>query len=124
MKRIKKVILKIRKRKERTHRKMREIAILSNKPRLVVTRSNKYIYGQIIDGKVGKTLVSASSLELVKEEKLKKTKTEMAKLTGKNLAERALKANIKEVVFDKGKYKYHGRVKALAEGAREGGLMF
>lgn len=102
---------------------MREIALLSNKFRLVVSRSNKYIYGQVIDDRKGITLASASSLEIRKNEKGLK-KAEEAKKAGLLLAERALKANVKEVVFDRGKYKYHGRVKAFAEGAREGGLIF
>jgi large subunit ribosomal protein L18 len=115
-------LLKIKKEKRglKTHKKIREIAKLSNRPRLSVYRSNKYIYAQIIDDKKGKTIVSASSLNL----KSKKTKKEKAYEVGKTLAERAVAAGIKKVVFDKGKYKYHGRVKALADGAREGGLIF
>jgi large subunit ribosomal protein L18 len=123
MKRKLKVKFKIKRRKERVHKKMREIALLSNKFRLVVSRSNKYIYGQVIDDRKGITLASASSLEIRKNEKGLK-KAEEAKKAGLLLAERALKANVKEVVFDRGKYKYHGRVKAFAEGAREGGLIF
>lgn len=96
---------------------------VSSNPRLSVFRSNKKIYAQIIDDKKGKTLVSASEKDLGKINKNKK-KTEIAREVGKILAEKAKKAKISKVFFDRGKYKYHGRVKALAEGAREGGLIF
>jgi len=109
------------KRAKKVHTK---IKALTSKPRLSVFRSNQYIYAQIINDQLQKTLVSASSLEIKKNQKTKATKTELAKMVGKLVAEKALKANIKNVVFDRGKYKYHGRVKALAEGAREGGLIF
>ncbi len=93
------------------------------RPRLSVHRSSKQIYCQIIDDAAGRTLVSASSLEKANRESLKTGATiEAAKLVGKQIAERALGAGIKEVVFDRGGYMYHGRVKALAEGAREAGL--
>lgn len=93
--------------------------------RLSVYRSERHISVQIIDDKVGKTLVSASTLE---EEILKKVKSgankAAAKVIGQVVAERAIKAGIKEVVFDRGGYVYHGRVKELAEAAREAGLSF
>jgi len=93
--------------------------------RLSVHRSERHISVQIIDDKVGKTLVSASTLE---EEILKKVKSgankAAAKVIGQLVAERAMKAGIKEVVFDRGGYVYHGRVKELAEAAREAGLSF
>lgn len=89
-------------------------------PRLNVFRSNSNIYVQIIDDTEGKTLVSASSLEL----KIKKSDIEAAKKVGTEIANKATKAGITEVVFDRGGYKYHGRVKALAEAAREAGLKF
>ncbi len=98
--------------------------------RLSVFRSNKYIYAQVIDDEKGKTLVSASDQKLATQETQKKTrntekfKMEKARLVGKLLAEKALKIGIKKVHFDRGKFKYHGRVKALAEGAKEGGLEF
>jgi len=93
------------------------------KPRLSVHRSSLQIYCQIIDDKAGRTLVSASSLEKTNRDGLKTGSTvEAAKIVGKQLAERALAAGIKEVVFDRGGYMYHGRVKAVAEGAREAGL--
>jgi len=95
----------------------------SNRPRLSVFRSNKKIYAQIIDDKKGKTLVAVSEKDLGKLKK-KITKTEKAREVGKILAKKAKKAKIAKVYFDRGKYKYHGRIKALAEGAREGGLNF
>ncbi|MDZ4840230.1 MAG: 50S ribosomal protein L18 [Bacteroidota bacterium] len=92
------------------------------RPRLSIFRSNTSIYAQIINDTDGVTLVSASSKNL--DADLKATKVEQAVLVGKMLAERANQANVKRVVFDRNGYLYHGRVKALAEGAREGGLDF
>ncbi len=95
------------------------------KPRLSVFRSSKQIYCQIIDDDAGKTLVAASSLEKASREGMKTgANVEAAKAIGKLIAERAKEAGISEVVFDRGAYMYHGRVKALAEGAREAGLTF
>ena len=91
-------------------------------PRLCVFRSNVNIYAQIIDDVSGKTLVAASSLE--KGFDATGTKKETAKKVGIAIAKKAAAANIKTVVFDRGGYQYHGRVKELAEGAREGGLEF
>ncbi len=95
------------------------------RPRLSVHRSSKNIYAQIIDDTKGLTIAAASSLEKPLKGSLK-TGADKAAATavGKLLAERAVKAGIKEVVFDRGSFLYHGRVKALAEGAREGGLSF
>jgi len=93
--------------------------------RLAVFRSNKSIYAQIIDDKQTKTLVAASEKDLDKKTlKNKITKTEKARLIGKILAKKAIDQKIKQVFFDRRDYRYHGRVKALAEGAREGGLQF
>lgn len=92
----------------------------AKRPRLSVFRANRHIYVQLIDDSAGKTLASVSSLEL----KSKGKKSDKAKAVGKAMAEKALAAQITNVVFDRGGYKYHGRVKALAEGAREGGLKF
>lgn len=92
-----------------------------DRPRLSVFRSNKYIYAQIIDDTKGKTLVSASESEL--KEKTG-NKTEKAQKIGEILAQKALADNITKVVFDRGSYKYHGRVKALAQKAKEKGLVF
>lgn len=94
----------------------------SDRLRLSVHRSNLNIYTQIIDDKQGKTLVSASSKD--KEIKAKGSTIAAASEVGKLIAERAVKAGIKEVVFDRGGYIYHGRVKAIAEAAREAGLSF
>ena len=94
-----------------------------NVPRLSVNRSNRAIYAQIIDDKSAKTLV-ASSIKTLTKQTEKVTKTETARLIGKDIAEKAIKLGIKKVVFDRGGNKYHGRVKALAEGAREIGMEF
>jgi large subunit ribosomal protein L18 len=91
------------------------------KPRLAVFRSNRSIYAQLIDDGSGKTLAAASSLEF-KSSKQKKSKTEMAYIIGELIAKRALKLGIKKAVIDRRSYLYHGRVKSLAEGARNGGL--
>jgi large subunit ribosomal protein L18 len=90
-------------------------------PRLSVFRSNQHIWGQIIDDQHGKTLVSAST-KTVKN--LKGTKSEKATEVGKEIAKLALAKKIVNIRFDRGNYRYHGRVKALADGAREGGLKF
>ncbi len=108
---------KARQRSKRTRTKIKGI---SSRPRLSVFRSNKHISAQIIGDGQKKTLVSANDLKI----KGKMTKTEIAQEVGKSIAQKAVKKEIKEVVFDRGKYRYHGRVKALAEGAREGGLKF
>jgi large subunit ribosomal protein L18 len=93
--------------------------------RLSVFRSSKHIYAQVIDDAHGKTLASASSLEKDMRESFKTgANIEAAKTVGKRLAERAVAQGVKEVVFDRGGYLYHGRVKALADAAREGGLEF
>ena len=89
-------------------------------PRLCVFRSNQAIYAQLIDDVKGVTIASSSSLEL----KLKNNNLEAAAAVGKDIAEKAKKAKIKSVVFDRGGYLYHGRVKALADAARENGLEF
>ncbi len=95
----------------------------SNRPRLCVYRSNKYIYGQIIDNFTGDTIVSISSKSIEPKDD-DKGKIDISFRTGKKIAELAKKKKIKEVSFDKNKFKYHGRVKALADGARDGGLKF
>ncbi len=110
----------------RKRRVRRELAgNSSGRPRLSVHRSSMHIYAQIIDDAKGHTLAAASSLEKDIKGKLK-TGADKAAATavGKLLAERAVEAGVKSVVFDRGGYKFHGRVKALADGAREGGLSF
>ncbi|MGY5848200.1 50S ribosomal protein L18 [Salegentibacter sp. HM20] len=98
------------------------VAGTQSRPRLSVFRSNKEIYAQIIDDVEGKTLVAASSRD--KDISGEENKSKQAELVGKTIAEKALKAGIETISFDRGGYLYHGRVKSLAEGAREGGLKF
>jgi large subunit ribosomal protein L18 len=97
----------------------------AGRARLSVFRSSKHIYAQVIDDTAGRTLAAASSIDKDLREKLKTgADTAAAAEVGKLLAERAVKAGVKDVIFDRGGYLYHGRVKALADGAREGGLNF
>ena len=97
----------------------------NGRPRLSVFRSSKHIYAQIIDDVKGATLVAASSMEKAQREGAKSgANIEAASAVGKLVAERATKSGITDVVFDRGKYLYHGRIKALADAAREGGLNF
>ncbi|MCX7328638.1 MAG: 50S ribosomal protein L18 [Hyphomicrobiales bacterium] len=110
-------------RKARVRRAIRAAA--NGRPRLSVHRTNKQIYAQIIDDEKGVTIVAASSLEGDLKGAIKSgANVEAAAAIGKAIAERAVKAGVVEVVFDRGAYLYHGRVKALAEAAREGGLSF
>ncbi|KEC75244.1 50S ribosomal protein L18 [Rhizobium leguminosarum bv. phaseoli CCGM1] len=100
-------------------------SVANGRPRLSVHRSSKNIYAQIIDDVAGKTLASASTLEKDLRGSLKTgADTAAAAAVGKLVAERASKAGVSEVVFDRGAFIYHGRIKALAEAAREGGLTF
>ena len=94
----------------------------SERPRLTVFRSNKGIYAQVIDDNAGKTLVAASSLE--KDFSVAGNKIDQSKEVGKKVAEKAIAAGISKVVFDRNGYLYHGRIKSLADGAREAGLIF
>lgn len=134
----------IRQKRRRRDRRVRaKIFGTAERPRLCVFRSAKHIYAQLIDDEKGKTLVAASDLELKKlKTKNKKLKTKIkekeieepskrrtgkvaiAYEVGKLIAKKALEKKIEKVVFDRGGYKYHGRIKALAEGGREGGLTF
>jgi large subunit ribosomal protein L18 len=98
-----------------------KIAGTAERPRLSVFRSNKEIYAQLIDDVAGHTLVSASSRE---NKEASGSKSDRSKMVGKSLAERAVAKGISTVIFDRGGYLYHGRVKSLADGAREGGLKF
>ena len=107
----------------RRHRRIRgKVAGTADRPRLVVYRSNKGVSAQLVDDVEAKTLAAASWLNLAKS--FKGNKTEQAAEVGKLLAGNARQAGIESVVFDRGGYLYHGRVKALADGAREGGLKF
>ena len=112
--------------RQRRHRRVRKKAVGTvERPRLNVFRSLKHIYAQVIDDDKGHTLAAASTLDPGLRGKLSGiTKAEQAKLVGELLAERALARGVKRVVFDRGGYKYHGRVKALAEGSRGAGLEF
>ncbi len=106
--------------KEIRHKRVRaKVSGRSHRPRLAVFRSDKHIYAQIIDDATGKTLAAASDLDIKSGQKAEK-----AGEVGKRLAKIAKAAGISAVVFDRGGFKYHGRVKSLAEGAREGGLKF
>ena len=122
------MISKIDKNAERIkrHKRIRNrISGTQEKPRLSVYRSEKHIYAQIIDDVAGKTLVACSTVEKAVAEQVKDLdKKAAAKVVGKALAEKALAAGLKTVVFDRGGYLYTGRVQALADGAREGGLEF
>jgi large subunit ribosomal protein L18 len=113
----------ITKRATRIRKQIKKVA--NGRARLSVHRSSKHIYAQVIDDAQGHTLAAASSLEADLKGSLKTgADTAAAAAVGKLVAERALKAGVKEVVFDRGAYIYHGRVKALADAAREGGLSF
>jgi large subunit ribosomal protein L18 len=115
--------LTTRQARERRHRRIRgKVAGTAERPRLAVFRSNKGIFAQLVDDASGRTIAGASWLGLPKS--FKGSKTEQAAEVGKLVAAAAKKAGIETVVFDRGGYLYHGRVKALAEGAREGGLRF
>jgi large subunit ribosomal protein L18 len=107
--------------REIRHKRVRSrVSGVAERPRLAVFKANQHIYAQLIDDSAGQTLVSASTLEI----KTKGKKSDLAKEVGKMIASKALAKNIKAVKFDRGGFAYHGRVKALAEGAREGGLEF
>ena len=108
------------KRTKRTRYKLKKV---SNRKRLTVFRSNKHLYAQIIDDAVGKTLASASTKEKNMDIDDKDRKS-LAEIIGKNIAKRSIEKGIKEVAFDKGKYKYHGLIKILADSARTEGLIF
>ena len=110
----------------RRHRRVRKRVVgVPERPRLNVFRSLRHIYAQVVDDSQGCTLVSASTIAPEVEAQIQGlTKTEQARVVGRVLAERALSQGIKKVVFDCGGYRYHGRVKALADAARKGGLKF
>ncbi|MBB4123867.1 50S ribosomal protein L18 [Martelella radicis] len=113
----------IARRAARVRRQVKKVA--NGRPRLSVHRSSKNIYAQIIDDTAGRTLAAASTLDASLKSSLKTgADREAAEAVGKLVAERATKAGVKEVVFDRGAFIFHGRVKALADGAREGGLSF
>ncbi len=110
----------------RRHQRVRKkVHGTAQRPRLAVYRSLAHIYVQVIDDDAGRTLAAASDLEAeTKAQRNGKSKTDVAKLVGQLVAQRAKDGGVKEVVFDRGGYQYHGRVKALADAAREAGLTF
>ena len=108
-------------RQKRAKRTRAKIFGSAKRPRLTIFRSNKHVYAQLIDDEKGKTLVSASDLKIKKSTK---GKIATAKSVGQVIAKKAAELKIKEVVFDKGSYQYHGIIKAVADGARQGGLNF
>ncbi len=112
--------------RERIHRRVRQkVSGTIERPRLTVYRSLNHIYAQVIDDRAGKTLVSASTLDKdTRKENKGGGNVAGAKIIGRIIAERAIAAGISKVVFDRGGYKYHGRVEALAQAAREAGLKF
>ncbi|PIP18106.1 MAG: 50S ribosomal protein L18 [Parcubacteria group bacterium CG23_combo_of_CG06-09_8_20_14_all_35_9] len=124
--------IKQQKRKRRARRVRIKIKGIKEHPRLSVFRSNKYIYAQLINDAKGETLLSVSQKEVLIKEKKKskkdnllfKGKIGIAYEVGLVLAQKAIKKGIKKIIFDRGRYKYHGRIKAVAQGAREGGLKF
>lgn len=110
-------------RRERVRRNLRKVA--NGRPRLSIHRSGRHIYAQVIDDLAGRTLAAASSLEKDMRSSLKTgADVNAAAEVGKLVASRAKEAGVEDVVFDRGAYRYHGRVKALADAAREGGLNF
>lgn len=111
--------------RQRRHRRVRKRVVgTKDRLRLSVFRSNRYLYCQIIDDLDGRTVVAASTLEPAIRKRVKSNSIEAAKTLGVTLAERAKAANVAAVVFDRGGYLYHGRLKALADAAREAGLNF
>ena len=113
------------KRRQRRHRRVRRRVVGdASRPRLSVFRSLRHIYAQVIDDLAGTTLVSASTLDKDSSEVKGKARPEVARWVGRRVAEKALEKGIKQVCFDRGGHQFHGRVKALAEGARKAGLIF
>jgi len=119
--------MKMTKEQARARRKLRirkKVNGTELKPRLVVFRSNVHIYAQLVDDETGATLASSSTLVLARAGQAARANREGAASVGKDIAEKAKAKNIEAVVFDRNGYIYHGRIKALADGAREGGLKF
>ena len=115
----------VQRRKYRVRNRVRATALKQGKPRLSIHRTGQHMYAQIIDDLQGKTLAAASTMDADVKKGLKSTSnTDAAAAVGKAVAARATKAGVKSVIFDRGQFLYHGRVKAVAEAAREGGLEF
>jgi large subunit ribosomal protein L18 len=111
--------------RQRRHRRIRvNLSGTAQRPRLNVFRSLQHIYAQVIDDSTGRTLAAASTNEAAVRESLSGTKTERARAVGRTIAERAREHGVSAVIFDRGGYLYHGRIKALADAAREAGLEF
>lgn len=109
----------------RRHRVRKDISGSAERPRLNIYKSSKHIYAQVVDDSIGKTLVAISTVSKeFKDKKVKSYTLEAAKIVGNLIAEKAQQAGVKKVVFDRGGNRYHGRIKNLAEGAREKGLEF
>ncbi len=106
----------------RAKRARAKISGTAEKPRLSVFRSNRYVYAQLIDDKKGHTMAGISTFEIKKSAGKDSAKTVQAERIGEELAKKALATGVKQAVFDRGSYKYHGRIKAVAEGAKKGGL--
>jgi large subunit ribosomal protein L18 len=115
---------KISARKRRHRRVRKKILGTAERPRLSVFRSNSHLYAQVINDLAGKTVASASTLEKELKKKLKATTIDAAKKVGELIAKRTIEIGVKTVVFDRSGYLYHGKVKSLAEAAREAGLIF
>ncbi len=111
-------------RAKRISRIRKKISGTAERPRLCVFKSNKHIYAQVVDDVAGKTIAAMSTVDKEFNQGDEKGKTGAAKVVGMAIAERAKSAGISQVIFDRGGYLYHGRVKSLSEGAREGGLKF
>jgi len=121
----KKTLLKAESRKKIRKRIQKKIRGTAERPRVFVFKSNRYLYTQAIDDRTGTILAAASSVEKAYREKKKKTKNlEASKTVGEMIAKRLMKKKIEKIVFDRGVYPYHGRVKALAEAMRKEGLIF
>ena len=117
--------LRTRARLKRKKRIRKKLVGTGNRPRLCVFRSAKHIYAQVIDDSLGQTLVAASSLEkTVRENTESKNKLNAANTVGKIIGQRALEKGVKKIVFDRNGFLYHGRIKAVSDGAREAGLKF
>ncbi|MDD4293938.1 MAG: 50S ribosomal protein L18 [Candidatus Omnitrophica bacterium] len=117
--------MKVTGRKRRHNRVRRTVIGISGKPRLTVFRSNKHIYAQIVDDSADKVITGVSTLSpMFKDKKIKTTDKAAAEQIGLEIAKKAKAAGFTKVCFDRAGYKYHGRIKALADGAREGGLEF
>ncbi len=110
----------------RRHNRVRKYVFgTPERPRLNVFRSHKHIYAQVVDDEAGHTLAAASTVDVaLRGQMLNKNKTEQAALVGQAVAERAIEAGVSQIVFDRGGYQYHGRIKALADAARDAGLKF